>query len=71
MLCLASPLLITDWAIELVGIECGLLYLGSLKNVSPQNGGFIRATEFARRLFVGKAKPIIFYYWIMCAIITG
>ena len=32
-------------------------YLVSVKNVSPQNGGFIRATELARRLFVGKAKP--------------
>ena len=30
-------------------------YLVSVKNVSPQNGGFIRTTELARRL--GKAKP--------------
>ena len=29
----------------------------SVKTVSPQNGGFTRATEIARRLFVGKAKP--------------
>ena len=27
------------------------------KKVSPQNGGFIRATELALKLFVGKAKP--------------
>ena len=34
-------------------------YLVSVKNVSPQNGGFIRATELAQRLFAGNAKPFI------------
>ena len=41
--------------IELVGRECELQYRFS-KNVSPKNGGFIRATELAPRLLVGKAK---------------
>ena len=44
--------------IELVCIECGLLISVSVKQVSPQNVGFIRATELAPRLFVGKAKPV-------------
>ena len=30
------------------------------KNVSPQNGGFIRAIEHAPRLFIGRAKPVLF-----------
>ena len=34
-------------------------YLVSVKNVSPQNGGFIRATELVQRLFAGNAKPFI------------
>ena len=32
----------------------------SVKKVSPQNGGFIRANELSSRIFFGKAKPVIF-----------
>ena len=44
-------------------------YLVSVKNVSPQNGGFIRATELARRLIVGKelvffTKKLIRYFFV-------
>ena len=41
-------------------------YLASVKKVSPQNGGFIRAIELAPRLLVGKAKPVFccfFFNW--------
>ena len=31
-----------------------------VKKMSPQNGGFIRATELAPILFVGKGKPFFF-----------
>ena len=58
--------------------------LVSVKKVSPQNGGFIRATELALRLFVGKAKPFFMKIdknlsskrnlldsLLLCCIITG
>ena len=44
---------------ELVGLECGLL--SRVSKMSPQNGGFIRVTELARRRFVGKAKPFFVF----------
>ena len=44
-------------SIELVGIECGLLFRVSQKRVSTK-WRIIRAThELARTRFVGKAKP--------------
>ena len=57
--CCAHIIFQRDWGglIELVGLEYAGSYLVSVKNVSPQNGGFIRATELARRVSVGKAKP--------------
>ena len=44
--------------IELVGILSSYLMSVKKSKKSPQNGGFIRATELAPRLFVGKAKPV-------------
>ena len=42
-------------AIEIIDIECGS-YLVSVKKLSPQNGGFIRAKLARPRTFCAKAN---------------